>query len=1299
MTPPRFIRNFSLGSSHLRIGDFDLRPATARHSLLLQSESERHAASARAQAAAIDHFLIEPTLPYRQPNSEFLRRYSIQQIEGNVAPLLAEARAGENVDYFRLLQLHYGLLERGEPAQIPGLSRRAASIATEYLGFLNDRPNMTTEEKIHSLYIFSRMLHVYLAYVLRPPRPLDFPERESTVDLLFSTLDALDAEFQRYHGLITAANPSRIADYEGVSRIVALRRQLHRENPGDRRQAAIDLAEELTRHPPPATPPQEDWQSRSERATLDSPHAMERLQAFDRPSATEERSIALNAFALETLEVAAATLDQANEDPEALIMTRYRDLGLVLSFSILRHPEQTLEELLTRLQNPSNQADIVHEIEQASGNPAFRSALSEALFGRNAAALATTAREAALHVQQLRLGPGAEILSTLLQENQNQHPIRRIAEELSHTPSLAAALHLPLAGATDPIVQREQAIELLRRGSRGLAEIETFHASRPDIPLASLRESLSGGQEIDGFASSSLNRLAVLLNRGQDHEIAALNAVFSALDRSEEVAPGIRLSETTRGHARSLNQRLASFGFRSSRVLSHLFSGSSIAGIAFGILATEFLPTLLIARGAGVSGSLVLARVPIVTRGALTGWGAALNGVGTGLAMSLVGSSLHQWERHRQGLSTNWGRDFGTSLLLNSATFALSMPLSRLLNRALTPRFDATSALMPLSVGRRLLLHGSNVAMTGGISFGLGYLGRGVATHQWRTSPEEVAENFGSILLWEAGAAGLRAGRRSAFGYSAELGPYRRAEVQRLTGRILEMHSGLGERRGAIENHLAREEARYPGWLEQFGAILERGGHVPILEGQGRNQRLLLVPEASLPPPISQIVVEENPAMVMTMTPASEDPVQTNGQRQFASGLIRTPPSATISEPEAPALANPLAPVGQLPPLITPPTNYYLRVEPEVQRNGVPLPFNGDPLGFLNLRATSLGENIWIVGREHFPFLFPASSRAVRRSHFMIRRDAEGNFSIRDLPSPTSATMDVQHHGTFQALNNTLTSIPSNVDSPLPLHRGDPDETVRHFAIGNDAEPIVLSLHELTSLDPHGAGVTPVEPSFVSHELVLPAGGSQRIGNLLVTRAENGTTFHLAGEPHQQIQITRSSDNDTQVTEIVNGDENPLIGQLGGTTRLVVSDPRIRRSRVFELRLGGPLNVAPAALEYYGMNSTFAFNESGEIAFGRSHQPSIFIVRTISNDHFRVRRVVNSETQGVSYTIAVQARYGMQINGTHYNPGAEVPLSPGTCELGFYIPGIHPEESGPHPTGDPALGLVSVESSFRLTLP
>lgn len=848
MTPPPFLRNFGLGSTHLRIGEFDLRPALGRNSQLLRSEGERNAAAELGESRAVDHFLLTSTQSYRQLISENMRRYSVEHMEDTIQPLWDAARGGDNVGYYNLMQLHYGLVERCAPARIPSLSRQVSTIATEYVQFLG-RQEMPTEEKLRYLFGVSRVVHLYLAFLLQQPSTTEIPEREATLNLLFSTLDSLDSEFQRYHGLWRDTNPANLTDFEGVARIVALRRLLHGRSSGDRRQAALDLAQSLTQHPPPANPARDNWRGLAERRLLDTPNTpntLGQLQAFNRSSPTEGRAVALNALSLETLEVAAATLDQANEDPEPTIRSRYRDLGLVLSVSILNHPESTLEDLLGRLQNPANQAEIVRELQAASANTAIVGALNEATTGRDISALANTARDAAIHVQNLQNGPGSNILPILLRENLNQHPLRKIAEELSHLPSLAQALHLPMAGATSPAVQRDQAIELLRRGERGLAEIEAFRAGHPNARLATLSQSLAGGNEADEFASQSLSHFSSLLNRSDhDHEIAALHAVFSALDRGEDVGPGLRLSESTRGLARSLTQRIQSFGFRGSRVLSHLFSRSSLIGIAVGIVATEMLPAALIAR-AGLSGGLALGR-PLVARGVLTLEGSALTGIGTGLGMSLVGSSLHQWERHRQGLSTHWGRDFASSAFINSLTFALSMPLSRVLNRALTPRFDATSAMMPLSLGRRLLLHGSNVALTGATSFGLGYLGRGIISHQWQTSGEEVAENFGSILMWETGSAIFRGVRRGAFGFGTELGPYRRAEVQRLTGRILEMQSGLTEHRAAIEGHLSREEAHYPGWLEQFGALLERGGHVPILEGSGRGQRLVLLPETALP--------------------------------------------------------------------------------------------------------------------------------------------------------------------------------------------------------------------------------------------------------------------------------------------------------------------------------------------------------------------------------------------------------------------------------------------------------------------
>ncbi|HKY62749.1 MAG TPA: hypothetical protein VJR29_04950 [bacterium] len=1275
MSPPPFTRVFGLGFSHPRVGEADLRPPQGRLDGLLRAAEEQRGAAERQRTEAADQFLVAPTLRYRPLTSDIFRQFDSGQMEARVPALLAEARAGNRIRYFNLLQLHYGLLERAAPADIPALSQRVSEIAMEYAEFLRNRSDIPDREKMMQVYAGARMLHTYLAYLLSPPRPLEFPERPATLNLLFSTLDTLDIELQRLHVALRSAGQPDIAEYEGVARLIELRRRLRTGSPEDRRQAALALAEELTLHPPPEAPAENDWQSRAERAFLDTPQAVLRLRSFDRPSAAEERAAALNGLALETLEVAAATLDRANEESEAAVLSRYRDLGLVLSVSILRHPDSTLEEILDRLQNAAHQADFIEEISQAAANPALAGALREALNGRDASGLAQAARQAALHVQRLREGIGSQILPILLEENRQQHPLRRTAEALSRLPALAVALGLPQAGAVDPMVQRAQAVELLRRGHRGLAEIDAFHRDHPEASLGPLRQSLSGGGEPDGFAGESLNRLALVLNRGRDHEIAALHAVFIALDRGEEIGAGLRLSEASRHRARALVQQIESAGFRAGRVLSHLSSRTSLLGLLAGVLATEFLPTLLIAR-AGVSGSLALGRIPLVTRGALALPGSALTGLGTGIGMSLVGSSLHQWERSRDGLSTHFGRDFGTSLAVNALAFSLTLPLSSLWNRALTPRFDATTPLTPLSAGRRFLLHGGNVAIGGLTTFGLGYVGRGIGAGQWRTSAEEVAENFGSILMWEAGTAGLRALRRRR-GHSGELGAYRQAEVERLTGRILEMNGGLGNRRTAVQNHLAREELRYPGWLGRFGGLLEGGGHVPILEGSGRHERLLLVPENSLPPPPAP---EPAPPTVIFMRTASERPALPSAGSAANESFPPPPVEAEASS------ARPRS----LPPLALDPTPHYFAVEADANF--------GENGGTLNLTAIPEGQVTWVIGRDHFPFLSAQARRVVSRSHLEIRRDESGRLWVRDL-----SAIGRQHlwplgwqnkHGTFYAApagpppngpaNRRWLRVPS--DQFLAL------ENIEALGLGDFENPVVLGLRPTPA--PAVLETLPIDasipPALTELPVSLAVGQRRQLNGLLLIRSTSGSTFHLGGSGNSELQITRSVGDRAGQMESTHASMNPIVGEIGETTRVIVTENG--RSQEYRLSFDDPelpaAHLPQIGLEFHGNRGNFRFRATeAELAFGKNSQPELFQAQWISRRHFSLRVV--SHLGQPRYLLTADSRFGLMIGSRLLRPTESALLYAGDWELGFCMNGTSTAVDGPL-----RLSLPPIDSVF-----
>src|SRR5690606_6852322 len=92
---------------------------------------------------------------------------------------------------------------------------------------------------------------------------------------------------------------------------------------------------------------------------------------------------------------------------------------------------------------------------------------------------------------------------------------------------------------------RQAALELLHRGSLGLALLSTYGEQNPGAALQGIVEILSDPQ----LASSRVNAVVTILVDGfhsgldsrPDHEIAALHGFFQVLGETSTIAEGVTL--------------------------------------------------------------------------------------------------------------------------------------------------------------------------------------------------------------------------------------------------------------------------------------------------------------------------------------------------------------------------------------------------------------------------------------------------------------------------------------------------------------------------------------------------------------------------------------------------------------------------------------------------------------------------------------------------------------------------------------------------------------------------------------
>ncbi|HKX13393.1 MAG TPA: hypothetical protein VJP40_09585, partial [bacterium] len=570
----------------------------------------------------------------------------------------------------------------------------------------------------------------------------------------------------------------------------------------------------------------------------------------------ENAGALLNGVSLEMLVTLSAGIDQANGDAETAIVSRYRPLSSVVAVLSLTRPAASLSELITALSNSSQQNAIRSEIEAAMAqSSSLRTSLTEARGDVSLADWIGRAQASAAHVERLRAGAGANLLTALYQANELNHPVHSLAEMLHQHPQLLAELGLSPTEINDPAHQRQAALELLRRGSLAADLLQAYQTRHPNLSLQGIVEILSdehlASSRINATITTLLENYHTRLENRPDHEIAALHGVFQVLGQTSEISTGVTLDSRLRTHSQELSARMEGYGFRTSRAWSHLTSPASLGTLAAGIILSEAAPAALIYR-AGSTGRLVARSVPLVEAGNLTWQATALTGIGTGLAMSLIGSGLHNIERSSYGLDTHFWSDFGHGALINSITFGGTMLIQRRLARGLAPSAREGRAIGQLSRGGRLGLHFGTAILGTGIALGTGATVRRVETGQWSLSYEEVAENAMTLLAWETGAAGLRRIRRR-YGLQPALQgrrPYEAIPVDVPSGVSLEGITGPRARLIRMTNWLSAAPAR----IQNFGNRVAAGVVNPFFTVLGE-YRTQIVRETA------HRIVERNPQL------------------------------------------------------------------------------------------------------------------------------------------------------------------------------------------------------------------------------------------------------------------------------------------------------------------------------------------------------------------------------------------------------------------------------------------------------
>ncbi|MFO1462541.1 MAG: protein phosphatase 2C domain-containing protein [bacterium] len=780
MTPPGSYRNFLLGRSGAVLEHSDLSGSVSQLQALarLSATTQANVTSRRSDTAM--RLLLQGTERAGNEIQSTVSEHSDATVQQALDAYLGLARGGDRRSHYDAIRCYFVLVHRylNNPerhAEVPRLLRDFRQITREYRDHLAANTTLQPEDRLRYLFAAAGVVRNMLGRVQvnEAARTAAGGEIEELRGLLRSTYEAI-LDHYRQHLL---AHPNG-ESYSGVFREIQMRQALLEGNQDVARQRALELAQWLTAHPPPAEDLADEstlrWDYMAARALTSDPDFATLVRGMDTPSSPENTIAMLNGVSWELVQTVCATLDQVNEDSEATITARYRSLATVVSVLTLTRPYATLSDILADLGNPSQADAIRQEVETAAHDSAeVNRILTEARGDTALDQFIARAREGARHVQQLREGAGRNVLATILNDNSRLNGIRDLAEALGSHPGLTQSLGLAAEDRNNPTALRRLATELFRRGPLGISAVEEYGNAHPDDGvqgiLAMLRETGNAQTTINTSIEAVLNAYQENLNHRPDHELAAIHSVFQLISQTNHISEGISLQSALSTQARSLTNRLESYEFRTRRVFSHLTSGSSVITLGAGILLAETLPAVLISR-AGTSGRLAAPLLgELVSAGRLTGMGSAVTGIGSGLAMSLIGTGLNTRERASLGMRTHFWRDFGESAVTNTVVFGATIPFARGMGRWLTPAAEEGAAVGQLSRLGRLGVHATSTLFGGTVALGFGALWRGVNTGRWSLpSYDEVAENYLSILFYETGAAAFR-GFRSRVGLRAEL--------------------------------------------------------------------------------------------------------------------------------------------------------------------------------------------------------------------------------------------------------------------------------------------------------------------------------------------------------------------------------------------------------------------------------------------------------------------------------------------------------------------------------------------------
>lgn len=1158
---------------------------------------------------------------------------------------------GNSRGYFIILRSLYLLLPHRNPNQLDEGLREFNSVAQNYISYLDSLPPHWEDRRLHLFYSISQVVNSALSWLQK------IPESEASLHqvgrqwtpLLQQLLRQSDHKILDSYQRLSESGYENLNNYQGILDQVRLRRAILSGNNNQIREYSARIQDFFAAHPVEI---QEDAEISYEiwgQHFLRQEEYLSSLSNLDVPSAAEENSVQLQAVSADLFIQTLLALELLDERGETEVQRSRAILSTLLTAMVLMDPQRSIQEHWEAIVQDQIPRSFPRRFQAfLDSNDPFAGMWANIRNQFNISQATSLWEQGHFLARDLNHwvhGAGHRITEGLSQAMNQHAPFPFLMNALQRHPEIGINLHLP----PEPL---RAARELFRRGEAGMEQIQRLAQNGGEIPVAEFEEILRSAQDtenfLNNFIGSVLDAWEPILREGTEEELAVLSSLRSSLENLET-------TPTLHNRLKSWSDQMESFSFRSNRIFSHLFSGTSLATLGAGVLFAEFAPALLMGR-LGQSTRLGRALAPA----GMIGLGGALtNGIATGTVLSAVGAFLQNRRRERIGFTPHFWRDFGSGAVINGLTMAGAFGAAYGLNRMLRPDLSQTMVLGRAWNRNQILVRGGSFLTGGSLAWGLGVAHRGIQGGGWHSSWDEAAENYLTMAMFEGGHAGLRYLRRRAalhheLGLPTHalnrrlgawivnpnlptLGPVRVEQVHHELTHSLNRNPALQAHRNAVLGRLGLAEIFHPGILMLYGAKVSQGS-TPIWSP--KSGLILITPDS---------VAESYPKAPTTRSGPLLLPASTE--------RVNSPQPADTVHPH----------------------EYALRY---IGKNVVE-----DSIPYFAIDAGE-GQKAQqrVLTRRDFTFLPPEDQRVLSRTGVaVITAQPEGEPSIfvpHEFPNPIWVKQGQEW----------VKVAPG--DPVLPLEMG-MRISLSRVSSKKDAFPDRIPLYDADTSEALEFVWGPRIPELRGEgsPIQLDPGETVSLGNLKIIRDRNHSVFRISGAGSEKIEIKNFRAPNTEDWTQHQASDSPILGDVGDIVALRRILPKSTEYYYLHLddRQGISRYLPQVNLEMHGQEGSVRFSSgTPEIAVGRRTFPNLFDKSYISREHFQLEIV---EIRGnPRYVLTVKSPNGLWLENNYFGKGESIPLF--SSQIRLFFP-TEPNNVDPHSADGPlTLTLPLIEHIF-----